>query len=118
MKVRPAASRKGTLAGLLGDFNGSPDNDLVGQNNSKLGLTREDINQKLASAWRLNKASSLFDYQPGQSPASFFDPDFPAKDADAARLANRETAEKTCRAHGITDKLPVDQLIKLANNGF
>ncbi|HEY6938728.1 MAG TPA: VWD domain-containing protein [Terriglobales bacterium] len=111
VKVRPAASRKGTLAGLLGDFNGSPDNDLVGQNNSKLGLTREDINQKLASAWRLNKASSLFDYQPGQSPASFFDPDFPAKDADAARLANRETAEKTCRAHGITDQRLLDDCI-------
>lgn len=111
VRVRPAASRKGTLAGLLGDFNGSPDNDLVGQNNAKLGLTREDINQKLASAWRLNKAASLFDYQPGQSPASFFDPDFPAKDADAARLANRETAEKTCRAHGITDQRLLDDCI-------
>ncbi len=120
LKIRPAAARRGTLAGLLGDFNGSSDNDLIGKNRSKLGLTRGDINHKLASAWAVTKATSLFDYQPGQSNARFFDPNFPAKDAVAARLTNYGTAEKTCRTHGITDqRLLHDCILDLAvTNSF
>jgi hypothetical protein len=111
VQVRPDASRRGTLTGLLGNFDGSPDNDLVGENNTKLGVGRDEINQKLATAWRLTKATSLFDYRPGQSPASFFDPNFPAKDAEAARLTNYSAAEQTCRTHGITDQRLLDDCI-------
>ncbi|HYK54638.1 MAG TPA: M56 family metallopeptidase [Candidatus Eremiobacteraceae bacterium] len=41
--------------------------------------------------------------------------------SDLIRLANAGVTPqmiKTLRAHGITDKLSIDQLIKLANNGF
>jgi hypothetical protein len=111
--ITPAASRRGSLEGLLGDFDGSPDNDLIGKNNVKLGrsFTRDDINGSLAEAWRVSQDTSLFDYEPGQSTATFIDPTFPAKDADVARLANRETAEKTCREDGITDQRLLDDCI-------
>ncbi len=120
VRVRPAESRRGTLIGLLGNFDGSPDNDLVGRDDARLGQSREDIDQRLASAWRLTAPMSLFDYQPGQSPDSFYDPDFPARDADAARLTDYATAEETCRAHGITDpRLLEDCILDLAvTNSF
>jgi hypothetical protein len=106
--VTPASSRRGALAGLLGNFDGSRDNDLVGDNAEKLGVGRDDVDGKLASAWRISQSASLFDYDAGQTSASFNDPDFPAKDADAARLTNYATAEKTCRAHGIADQRLLD----------
>lgn len=117
VRVRPAASRKGTLAGLLGDDDGSQDNDLVGMNNKKLGIgpSRDDINHSLADAWRISQSESLFDYAPGQSTKSFLDPNFPASDADSARLTDNADAEKTCRAHGITDqRLLEDCVLDLA----
>ncbi len=113
VKVTPAASRRGSLEGLLGNFDGSPENDLVGKNSVKLGpsFTRDDINGSLAEAWRVSQATSLFDYEPGQSTATFIDPTFPAKNLDVAGLANRETAEKTCREDGITDQRLLDDCI-------
>ncbi len=111
VRVRPAAARRGKLAGLLGDFDGSKDNDLIGKDNAKLASTRDEINHKLADAWTISEASSLFDYQPGQSAATFRDPDFPAKDAGAGRLENYATAEKTCREHGISDQRLLDDCI-------
>ncbi len=111
--ITPAASRRGSLEGLLGDFDGSPENDLIGKNNVKLGrsFTRDDINGSLAEAWRVSQATSLFDYEPGQSTATFIDRTFPAKDLEVAGLANRETAEQTCREDGITDQRLLDDCI-------
>ena len=104
VRVKPAASRRGSLAGLLGNYDGSPANDLVGTNSVSLGAspTADDLNHSLANAWRITQATSLFDYHPGQSTATFTMPDFPAKD-DAAKVSNRAEAGKTCREYGITD---------------
>ncbi len=110
-RVRPAVTRRGALAGLLGDFDGSNDNDLIGRGNARLGATRDEINHKLADAWSVSEGSSLFDYQPGQSAATFRDPGFPAENADTGRLKNYATAEKTCREHGITDQRLLDDCI-------
>lgn len=112
VKVKPAASRRGALAGLLGDDDGSAANDLVGKNNARLGASPsgDDLNHSLADAWRVTQATSLFDYQPGKSTASFTDPDFPAKD-NAASVSNRADAEKTCREYGITDPHLLDNCI-------
>lgn len=105
VKVVPAPARRGKLEGLLGNFDGSADNDLIGTGGTRLGTapSRKDINHSLASAWRIDARGSLLDYQPGQSSAQFFDPTFPASDLDSSRIPNRDTAEKTCREDGITD---------------
>jgi von Willebrand factor type D domain len=112
VRVKPAAARRGALVGLLGDDDGSQENDLVGENNVKLHLNfgRDEINHSLANAWRVKKETSLFDYQPGQSTTTFIDPTFPAKD-DAARLSNRADAEKVCREDGVTDPHLLDDCI-------
>jgi len=105
-RVTPAVSRRGALEGLLGNFDGSPENDLVGSNDVKLGLSfsRDDINGPLADRWRITQAASLFDYAPGQSTTTFIDREFPAKDIDTGRIANRETAQQTCVEQGISDQ--------------
>jgi hypothetical protein len=104
--VQPARARLGKLTGLLGDGNGSTANDLVGVGGAQLGTspTPQDINHSLASAWRVAPGSSLFDHQTGQSHHTVADTTFPKRPIDPARLANRDSAEKTCRQEGITDQ--------------
>ncbi len=110
--IVPNPSRRAGLEGLLGNFDGSPDNDLIAKGrNLGVNVSREDINRTLADAWRVDQGESLFDYEPGRTTASYVDPQFPAKDADAGRIANRETAEKTCREEGITDQHLLDDCI-------
>lgn len=41
----------------------------------------DQLYQQLAPAWHVSDATSLFDYEPGQSTASFDVPDFPSRDA-------------------------------------
>jgi hypothetical protein len=105
IRVKPAASRKGALAGLLGDDDGSRANDLVATGNSSLGLkpTADDINHALADRWRIAPDASLFDYQPGESAATFTDSTFPDARVDPSYAASAAEAEKRCRLSGITD---------------
>jgi len=111
--VQPARSRLGTLAGLLGDGNGSPANDLTGIGNAQLGTqpSQQAINHSLANAWRVKPGASLFDYLPGQSSRTFADTTFPRTGADAGVVANRDSAEKVCRQEGITDTHLLDDCI-------
>jgi len=120
--VQPARARLGALAGLLGDGDGSTANDLVGMGGAQLGAqpSEQDINHSLAKTWRVPPGASLFDYLPGQSSRTFADTTFPRAGADAARLANRDSAEKTCRQEGITDAHLLDDCILdlAATNNF
>ena len=111
--VKPSASRKGTLAGLLGDDDGSPANDLIGTAGASLGLTPDPqlVTHSLADAWRVPSSTSLFDYLPGQSAATFTDPTFPDALVDPSRVPNRAEAERRCRQSGITDGRLLDNCI-------
>ncbi len=113
VKVEPATARQGKLAGLLGDDDGSPLNDLVATGGTKLGMqpSTADLTHGFADAWRISQADSLFDYQPGQSVATFADSTFPDSTADPGRVPNRETAERDCREMGITDRHLLDNCI-------
>jgi hypothetical protein len=116
-RVTPANSRRGKLEGLLGNCDGSQDNDLVGVDSKRLGIrfSSDDINHSLADAWRISKADSLFDYQPGQSPTTFTDRDFPAQGLDFAKITDRAGAEGACREQGITDaQILADCILDLA----
>ena len=111
-KVEPAESRRGKLAGLLGNDNGTIADDLVA-NGVSLGKTPspDAIVHQLADAWRLTPDTSLFDYAPGQSMATFTDPAFPESNVDPTNVPNRATAEQRCRQSGITDKQLLDNCI-------
>lgn len=102
--VVPSESRRGTLAGLLGNDNGTPLDDLVA-GGRELGMTPAPdlITHAFADAWRVAGGASLFDYLPGQSAATFTDPTFPDSHVDPNNVPNREAAEARCRESGITD---------------
>lgn len=115
--VTPTAERHGALEGLLGNFDGSPDNDLLGAGDVRLGTnpSSDDLNHALADRWRVAKSESLFDYKPGQSSASFSDPNFPAKGLDLSKITNLASAESACRDQGVTDPtLLADCILDLA----
>ena len=103
--VKPAEVRRGMLAGLLGDFDGSPDNDLVGPGGARIAVppSPNDLTHGLADAWRVAPGASLFDYAPGESAATFNDPTFPEFNVDPSRVPDRDSAEKNCRLAGLTD---------------
>jgi hypothetical protein len=113
VRVKPSASRTGLLAGLLGDDDGSPANDLIGLAGARLGAPPDPqlVTHSLADAWRVPQSASLFDYLPGQSTATFTDPTFPDALVDPSRVPNRAEAERRCRQAGITDERLLDNCI-------
>lgn len=104
VRVRPSASRRGTLEGLLGNDDGSMDNDTAEM-------------AALDEKWRVPSSASLFDYQPGQTSETFIDPTFPDP---SSTVPNREAAEKACREEGVTNpQLLHDCIIDFGvTNGF
>jgi hypothetical protein len=113
VKVKPADARKGMLVGLLGNDNGSPEDDLIGSKGAALGVHPDPdvVTHTLADAWRITQNASLFDYQPGQSTATFTDRTFPDHHVDPSKVPDRETAEKICRQAGISDRHLLDDCI-------
>jgi hypothetical protein len=113
--LRPAETRRGTLSGLFGNFNGSPADD-VDATLAVLGSgSRSELHPGLADLVRglfdedekkqlLEQEESLFEYEPGQSTYSFRHPK-PAREATPEALsANwRRRAERACEEAGVTD---------------
>lgn len=75
VEMSPAASRKGTLAGLFGTYTDSkadafqlPDGSILG-----MPLSSQTLYGQLGQQWRIKDASdSLFSYEPGQGPGTFY----------------------------------------------
>jgi hypothetical protein len=112
VRVVPSESRRGTLAGLLGNDNGTSLDDLMA-GGREIGITPAPdlITHAFADAWRVADRASLFDYLPGQSPATFTDPTFPDAHVDPNSVPNREAAEARCRESGITDRTLLNDCI-------
>jgi hypothetical protein len=106
--IRPALSRRGTLHGLLGNFDGSSDNDFVTRKGRRLNTGRVIDSYRLlyrvfGESWRVTQRQSLFDYGRGQSARTFVDRRFP-KNIDALKTVpalTRRQAERHCRRMGI-----------------
>lgn len=104
--VYPAEGRKGTLTGLLGNFNGDPADDLTTGAGKRLGdaPARGDLYGAFADSWRITQATSLLDYPAGRTTASYTDKSFPDKivTADDLDPAARDAARRMCAALGVT----------------
>jgi hypothetical protein len=113
--LRPSLTRKGTLSGLFGNFDGSALDDVdaltvfLGQGSpsgmspgvaalARTLLLDED------HGWRVAQQTSLFEYEPGQSTKSFRKP-LPKREASVAGLPVtwRQQARATCVDAGVTD---------------
>ena len=115
--LRPALSRRSTLEGLFGNFNGNSMDDvnavtaigaLGSGTDSGLRPALTELAQNLFSddddGWLVAQQTSLFEYAPGQSTRSFRRP-APKREASAAGLPAswRRQAQAACEEAGVTD---------------
>jgi hypothetical protein len=128
--VSVPTAQRGQMLGLLGDFDGNPNNDLRSRNGKVLPsqssygsvksvvsnifpvplpldtLEREffaKLNRDFGDSWRIKQQESLFDYASGQSTDTFSDRAFPKRYHSFASLmpAQIRQAESVCRDAGI-----------------
>ena len=98
----PAASRQGTMKGLLGNMDGNTSNDLFLRDGSALSpFNASTFYGTYANTWRVpSLADSLFVYDAGQAFGGFDNSDFPSN-APAIPEATRAAAQATCEAAGV-----------------
>ena len=77
--VRPSNDQAGLMDGLLGNFNGESEDDLITRSGDPIGIAPnfDSLYQSFGNSWRIDKQESLFDYAIGQSPETFTDLSFP-----------------------------------------
>jgi hypothetical protein len=114
--LRPADTRRSTLSGLFGNFNGIAADDahatvaaLGSQSDSVLQRSLTDIARILVAddeneGTVLAQEESLFEYEPGQSTYTFRRPT-PTREATTAALpaSRRRQAQVVCKEAGVTD---------------
>jgi Ca2+-binding RTX toxin-like protein len=108
LNVATHLSEGRAVAGLLGDADGDPANDLQLRDGSVLPTAPSfaQLYGAYADAWRVTPTDSLFTYAPGAGTADHTDLSFPRSSLTAADLpaALREAAEAEARAQGVTDE--------------
>ncbi|WP_199332029.1 Calx-beta domain-containing protein [Anabaena lutea] len=99
-----ADNRKGKVVGLLGNYNGTPNDDFALRNGTVIGgtITDQRLYGDYDDSWRITQANSLFDYTSGQSTTTFTDLNFPPS-AITLTAQQRADAEQIARNAGITD---------------
>jgi hypothetical protein len=104
LRIGLAAPRQRAVSGLLGNFDGNPDNDISTRERTTFTppVAFGDLYGGFAQSWRINNAESLFDYGPGQDTSSFTDTTFPDRFFSAKDLGDTGSAEQVCRSSGIT----------------
>ena len=111
--LRPALTRRSTLSGLFGNFNGSALDDVDAVTAiAALGSGRQPGLAELAqsllldddSGWLVAQETSLFEYESGQSTRTFRKPT-PKREASLAGLPAtwRRQARAACEEAGVTD---------------
>ncbi|MEZ0112653.1 hypothetical protein ABH920_006676 [Catenulispora sp. EB89] len=115
VNVTPAAARKGTFTGLLGDFDGKAAGDLVSRDGKTIPDQPgyDDLYHVFGDSWRVSQNESLLEYGPGQSTATFTDRAFPDKPATVASLPQsvRDQATAMCKAAHVTDPTLLDACV-------
>jgi hypothetical protein len=108
--IVPAAARANSLEGLLGNFNGRLEDDLrvpsTGESvlvmeGTQARVPRAALYDRVAPAFRVTNATSLFDYAPGTNADTYSDPTYPNLPLDLASLSAdaRKAAERFCMGH-------------------
>ena len=117
MDIGVAKPEGSTLAyaGLLGNMNGNPSDDIFTR--SGMQMTRpiefDDLYDVFGASWQITQTESLFDYEGGASVATYAMPDFPERpltvnDLDPDVYA---AARAQCEAAGITNPVLLDDCI-------
>ncbi|HBB30659.1 MAG TPA: hypothetical protein DDZ80_30475 [Cyanobacteria bacterium UBA8803] len=133
LDINPALpqTRQGQIIGLLGNFNGNPDDDLKSRDGKVLppqstinqvsqitqnltnwvpiplnqveSLFLEQLHKQFGDSWRISQQESLFDYAPGKNTESFTNRAFPNGFQVLRMLlpAQVQAAEAACRQAGV-----------------
>jgi hypothetical protein len=116
--LRPALTRRSTLSGLFGNFNGNAMDDVdavtaIGSLGSATGSGLQPGLAELArsiffdddNGWLVAQETSLFEYAPGQNTWTFRKPT-PKREASVAGLPARwkQHAQAVCEEAGVTDR--------------
>lgn len=136
LNIMPTVSRARMtqMAGLLGNFNGNPDDDLTSRDGVTLParstysiatntLSRalpaaipvyeletayfEQLNQQFGDSWRIAQAESLFDYPAGMTTANFTNRNFPEQflTLNGVSDTDLEAAIAECEAAGVAEDM-------------
>ncbi|MEL6546680.1 MAG: VWD domain-containing protein, partial [Myxococcota bacterium] len=115
VRIRLPEERAGQMEGLLGDFDGDPDNDLRIAGGALLSrpVDWEELTGAFADSWRVTETTSLFDYEDGESPDTFVIDFYPGRPTSLADLPepNRTQAVQTCTDAGIMNPVAFDDCV-------
>lgn len=98
----------GGLEGLLGNFDGNPNNDIAADDALStpygIDIDADTLYGDYADDWRVTNATSLFSYEAGENTGTFTDRNFPSEVAtlDALNPTARAQAEAVALAAGLT----------------
>ena len=96
--IHPPIQFVGQTSGLLGNFDGDPDNDMKGRYHSQPVGTEEEF----AEAWRLSYTDSAFVYDEGIDGSIYTDLSFKPQTMDLFIDRDREWARGICKSVGVT----------------
>ncbi|MFG2913165.1 VWD domain-containing protein [Kitasatospora sp. NPDC048298] len=113
VQVRLAPAHRAHVRGLLGDFNGDPDQDVRTREGETLPKDPpfDRLYHAFADSWRVNQADSLFDYASGESTGTFTLRDFPERPTTLGTVPNRSVATVLCQAAGVAAGPPLDECV-------
>jgi len=119
-------SYKGQVTGLLGNADGSPENDIATREGVNLGtsLEFETLYPGYTDSWRISQDESLFGYMTGETTETFTNRDFPYTLSQSGNLPaeTRANAEQVCRNAGITNPVVLENcvldVVLTGENGF
>lgn len=100
-------ARRNKLEGLLGDLDGSTDDELVTRDGNAIATPPNfyAFHDGYVESWRVTDAASLFDYGVGETTETYADRSFPSDVAtvDNLSLDDRDAAKVVCAAADIDD---------------
>lgn len=110
-----ANDRKGQVSGLLGNFDGNADNDLVTKDGKPIAAppSFEQLYRTFGDSWRITQQESLFDYAAGESTEKFTDRAFPERELTIRDIPEeqRKSAKAACELAGVTNPALLDACI-------
>ena len=116
-------SRRADMNGLLGSPNGNARDDIAYPNGTALQrpVPFEALYGLYRTVYRVTGPTSLFDYDGGDSPQTFYDPEYPSERATVADLdlETRAEARQQARSAGLTPGTPAftDAVLDVALSG-
>lgn len=117
----PDDRRDGGVVGLLGNFDGVGQGDLITRDGTVLESRPafEYFYGTYAESWRVTQDTSLFDYAPGETTETFTDRSFPSSLATTADLTAEEyeSAEGVCEAASVPEDWMEDCILDVGFTG-